>query len=234
MILLLQRGRLCVLYSALLLYAGCSVIGLTVGHKYDSSRPPVTVTEWYDIVTARPGSPMVVMLRDGETVEGTFNGFSELPDGDYTALYDDMKQSMFITGYVPGVGDSVSCMLLSGTSINGRLIGFDWGYVLLSLPVAGERRKVPLTQIDYVGDGFGERIDGDTLKNYIDWGELPLVRTVRLQTDGGEIAVMPHEVSKVSCVTTARKPIYGKVLGFLIGATVDVILIITLIPEDMN
>ncbi len=234
MIPALRQRRLFVLYAALWLCAGCSVIGLTVGHKYDSSRPPVTVTEWYDIVTARPGSPMVVMLRDGETVEGTFNGFSELPDSDYAALYDDMKRSIFITGYIPAVGDSVSCMLLSGTLVNGRLIGFDWGYMLLSLPVAGERRKVPLTQIDCVTDGLGDRISGDTLKQYIDWGELPLVRTVRLQTDMGEMAVMPHEVSKVSCVTTARKPIYGKVFGFLIGAAVDVILIITLIPEDMN
>jgi hypothetical protein len=175
---------------------------------------------------------MVVTLRNGETIDGTFNGFSELPESDYTALYDDMRKSIFISGYVPGVGDSVSCMLLSGTAIDGRLIGFDWGYMLLSLPVAGQRRKIPLTQINYVTDYLGDRIRGDTLKNYVDWGELPLVRTVRLQTDKGMVVLMPHEVSNVSCVSTARKPIYGKVFGFLMGATVDVILMLTFLPED--
>jgi small nuclear ribonucleoprotein (snRNP)-like protein len=30
-------------------------------------------------VTARLGTPMMVLLRNGETVEGRFDGFSDLP-----------------------------------------------------------------------------------------------------------------------------------------------------------
>jgi len=186
-----------VLCTVMWFCAGCSVVGLSIGHWYDSSRPPATVTEWDEIVTARQGSPIVLLLRNGETVEGRFDGFSELPDSDYASLYEEMEQSIFITRYVPGVGDSVSCTLLSGAAIAARFVGYDWGYMLLSLPVAGQHRKIPLTQIDHVTDDLGNRVDGDTLKNYVDWGELPLIRTICVQTDTGAVTVMPHEVSKV-------------------------------------
>lgn len=67
------------LYTVLWFFTGCSVIGVTIGHKFDSSRPPATVIEWEDMVTARLGTPMMVLLRNGETVEGRFDGFSDLP-----------------------------------------------------------------------------------------------------------------------------------------------------------
>jgi hypothetical protein len=123
-------------------------------------------------------------------------------------------------------------MLESGVTIDAPFAGFDWGYMLVSLPVTEETRKLPLAKIDHVGDHTGNRVDGDTLKKYVDWGELPLIRTVCLQTDEGMVTVMPHEVNKVTCVTIARKPLYGKVVGLLIGAAVDVILVMTLLSDD--
>lgn len=143
-----------------------------------------------------------------------------------------MEQSIFITRYVPGVGDSVSCTLLSGAAIDARFVGFDWGYMLLSLPVAGQHRKIPLTQIDHVTDGLGNRVDGDTLKNYVDWGELPLVRTICVQTDTGAVTVKPHEVSKVTCITIARRPMYGKVFGLVFGLAVDIIFVTTVLWDE--
>lgn len=227
-----QGARLFLLCTVLWFSTGCSVIGLSIGHRYDSSRPPATVTEWDDMVTVRQGSQMMILLRDGETVEGTFDGFSQLPVGDYAALYEDMEQSLFITGYVPGFGDTVTCMLKSGVATDALFVGFDFGYMLLSMPVSEEMRKIPLIKIDHVADHIGNRVDGDTLKNYVDWGELPLIRTVCLQTNGGMVAVMPHEVSKVKCVTIARRPYYGKLVGVLIGATVDIVFVRGMLLDD--
>jgi len=221
-----------VLCMVLWLCAGCSAIGLGLGHWYDSSRPPTTVTEWDDVITARSGSQIVIQLRNGETVEGRFDGLSQLPDNDYASLYEEMEQSIFITSYVPGVGDSVSCMLLSGTTIAARFVGFDWGYMLLSLPAAGQHRRIPLTQIDHVTDDLGNSVDGDTLRNYVDWGELPIIRTICVQTDIGTVTVMPHEVSKVMCTTIARRPMYGKVFGFVFGFVVDIIFVRTMLWDD--
>ena len=124
---------------AILLLNGCSIIGFTVG----SGMEPKTYQR-YEIARVARGQTVIIPLKDGTVVRGTFTRLAYNPEGaplvilhpadtDVLIALDDIrrihkpgKKNAKLVGLLIGASLDVAAILLMGSLYEGSPGGFEW------------------------------------------------------------------------------------------------------------
>jgi len=204
---------------------GCSLIGLGIGAKIDSShKAPSMVLDGWDLERVAKGTRVRVVRRRSGAAEGVFKGL-DVSTQEYDQRYESWRGGQAASGALPRIGDSITVEGTSGKVRPGAFLGFE--YQSLAFREDGEAfdRHVFYRDISRVSAAGGGAWEGAQLSGLAAEGRLPLRSCMLLDK-----ARIPLE--DVSRVEVWRAGKTGKLVGFLLGAVVDGIVIAALVSDD--
>ena len=208
-----QSATLAVLALSL---AGCSLIGLGIGALVDSHRSKPRSLEGWDLQRIRKGARIRVLLRDGSAVAGRFRGVETVAE-EYAARYAAWRGAREAADTMPELGDRVTVGGRSGATNSGTLVGFDPSSLAVRLGDEASIQERRYTDVMRFATERGGALSGAQLAALAGQGRLPL--RSRLVVDATPIPL--ERVASIQVPTRA-----GKITGFVLGAAVDVILIV--------
>jgi hypothetical protein len=191
--------------------AGCTLIRLGIGAEVDKKAQPKPVAT-YSLATASKGSDLELTLRDGSVVSGRFDGLEPVPEAQYRERWKESLQALATITPVPGLG-RVQVRTKAGQEADATLVGITPAQVrLLESPASGPA-SVPFDKLASLGVPGGGAVDGATLARLAQEGSSPIedVRTAAVRSSHG-----------------------GKLIGGLVGAAVDAIVVGTVVNSLNN
>ncbi len=201
--------------------SGCTLI-MAADH---ASRPDHASFPASDLRGLGPGAPMVLVLRDGESIEGRHAGLVSIPEEEYAEIYTAVRGEQPGGVLLPALGDSVVLVGVHNHRLGCEFLGFvDPMHAWVRAQGAPAPRAVPLARVREILHRDGTRSPGDAVAELLADGELP-IRTAILIDDGEARRQVPmEEISEV--VIPTRKG--GMLQAVLIGAAVDALLVVVL------
>lgn len=184
------------------------------------------------LLTVERGSPMRVWLRDGNKVEGDYQGIERLDSAVYAERYDAWRAQAPMRGW-PALGDSVRLGTVYGGTRVGRFEGFDWGVVRLR--VGAESELTRFEEMRTMSTPVGATFTADTLARLREAGRLPLASQLVLyagpgQRTGGANAIALDRVERVE-VKQGSQWVAAVIVAALAG-TVMAVLVVRSIFQD--
>ncbi|HEX9188758.1 MAG TPA: hypothetical protein VGB87_16880 [Vicinamibacteria bacterium] len=201
---------------------GCTLIGFGIGKAVDHGKSPSPKPLIQkDLMTLGVGEPLEVQLWDGTKVSGRFRGLQWTPVGQYEPAYEAAR-----SGPAPGLprlGPGATLVRTNGQSSKGEYRGIGPGFVAFG--TAGGR--VSAADFDVVmalTDASGRRIGGRELRTLVAERRVPLVTGISVEQPSGNRIVDSGQVASVSLL---RRPGGAWKTGLIVGAVVDVVVVVT-------
>jgi hypothetical protein len=201
--------------------SGCSLIGLGIGAISDASKPDEVSIPGWKLETVKPGSEVTLILRDGERISGMYVGTAAVPTADYAARYAECRSRLQKGDLLPALNDSITIFLTNGERLKRRFAGFDAQHLLVTWQGRPEPARLALKAVRAIQDSQGHLLKAETVSELMASGQIPLTSQMVVQTSEGKTTLPLEQVQMVQ--VPAKK--HGKLTGFLIGATVDAIVI---------
>jgi hypothetical protein len=215
-----------VLIGCAILAAGCSLAGLGIGAIHDSHQKTVNVPGW-QIETVGKDRDVILTLADGSTVPGKVKDFVAEPPEQYRTRYDSCRVKE-PAPKLPALGPGATLKARSGAVAHGDLIGFDSGVVLLVEEGHTGPARVAFDVVESLSDGQGVTLAHDEITRMASAGAIPLRTTIVLGGEPGTRRVPLDQVHQV--IVPAKR--HGKLIGFVIGAAIDAVILATLAADD--
>lgn len=207
--------------------SGCSAAGAGLGAIVDASTPNYHwVTRW-DADRQRLGTSIYVRKAWGGSLSGTYLGVCHLTKEEYTTRYtatQELKRDEFT---LPGLFDGVTIShRRRPQSSYGEFQGFNWlGINRELILIRREGQTIPdtlnLREVESFQDRQGNYFRGDELKELMREKEIPVVSAIVVLSGSDTLRVPFDEINDIEWRTKKKKFVLW---GFLIGASVDVIL----------
>ena len=214
--------------TAIFQLSSCSLIGLGIGAISDASKPDQATIQNHQLVAIKPGTICYITLRNEERLIGKFIGIDRVPEDEYAENYAKSRKQNRDVVFLPALGDSIILKLTPEKQLKGNLLGFDFNYVAVQLNGGTEPGLVDLRSITTIMDSDGNLIEGKTIRNLISEGRIPLMSAIVIQNlfqnENDSTRVTMDEVSQIELQVKKS----GKLTGFLVGAAVDVAVVIYL------
>ncbi|MFI5006670.1 MAG: hypothetical protein ACHQKZ_04490 [Solirubrobacterales bacterium] len=198
--------------AAALCTAGCTFWGFVVGTHVDDHGEKTRPLAGWQIEKVGKGEKIHVRLRDGRELNGEFQG-TEISTPEYAVRHAAAVERLRPMA-LPGIGDSVTVKLSEGKIRSGSLIGFEPTRILLE----GPKSKAPLTKV-LVVSWAGGAVTGAQLSRLARDGALPMLS--RLVVGAERVPI-----EQVALVEAPRHHAKGRVVGTLIGAAIDITLVV--------
>lgn len=228
--------------AILLSQSGCSVIGFGMGSLIDASKPDSLIMRGDQVLNAKAGKEVVVLLKSGETVEGKFGGVKLLPAEEYSNRYNEYCERIADSQYLPHYGDTVDIVVASGQKLNRRFAGFD--YRISSLQQAGEhavqgfvslyhldasiKDRIYLSEIDKIVGPEGAYVARASLEELVYDGELPILSFALIYNPEHSKEIALNRIDYMKIANTKNSKYHGLVLGaaidafaIIVGSTAD-------------
>ncbi|MCI0494555.1 hypothetical protein L0Z72_06075, partial [candidate division KSB1 bacterium] len=203
----------------------CSVIGLGIGSISDASQTDQTDISVSQLKTMASGISIIIKLKDTNQLSGKFVGSEMIPVEEYAKLYSQACEAIKEIAYLPALGDSFN--LLSNETAS--FLGFDFDRMLFK----GKKGNIiggSITNIDTLTDSNGNMIDIEIAKKLIAEGKIPLVSAIHIK-DATETKQIRLDRIETIQIPTRKN---GKLTGFLIGAIIDVLIILSISSAFQN
>ena len=208
--------------TAIFQLSSCSLIGLGIGAISDASKPDQATIQNHQLVAIKPGTICYITLRNEELLIGKFIGIDRVPEDEYAENYAKSRKQNRDVVFLPALGDSIILKLTTEKNLKCNLLGFDFNYVAVQLNARTEPIRVNLGIITTIMDSDGNLIEGETVRNLISEGRIPLMSAIVIQNlfqnENDSTRVTMDEVSQIELQVKKS----GKLTGFLVGAVVDV------------
>ena len=206
----------------LFLISGCSLIGAGLGAIVDHSRPDTLFFESWMIKAVNPGSRINIILNGGNLVNGKYIGLEKVTTEEYAESYARSRNQNLKEVVLPELGDSIKVIDTLGRQWVCEFSGFDY-HNFMSVREKGQTgpSMAGLNLIGKILDSDGNFIEVDKIRNLMTEGKLPLLSSIVVQSKVGRIPVSMEKVHQIQ--VTVNK--HGVLIGFLIGAVVDLLLI---------
>ncbi|MGH8004366.1 MAG: hypothetical protein ACRECJ_06555 [Limisphaerales bacterium] len=212
----------------LLRMAGCTLIGFGVGSIVDSTKPDRRPLPGWKMEALKPGTKIDLFLRDGTVLSGKYAGLYQRPEEEYAGLYSAVRREKEAEVLLPPLGESLTVGLMSGRDTAGVFLGFDFHTLLLRKGVDTSRIELPMAAKLNLAEA-------EPVKKLSSDGAIPFRSMIELKT---RIKIPPHSAKRGNDslhrvaaeqvvqiqIPTIKK---GKSTGALIGAIVDVAVLIT-------
>jgi hypothetical protein len=196
--------------------AGCSLIGLGIGAIVDSHQSKPRPVEGWDVQRIKKGARIRLLLREGGEVAGRFRGVETLPE-EYAGRYASWRAARGAGDTMPALGDRAIVGGQSGATDSGTLVGFDLAAVAVRLGDGAPIQQRRYADVVRFATERGPALSGTQLGALALQGQLPL--RSRLIVDDTRVPL--EQVARIQVPTHA-----GKLVGFLLGAAADVIVIV--------
>jgi hypothetical protein len=190
----------------------------------EAARPDHVSLPAWQLRALGPGTPLVLVLRNGEQLQGEHAGFAEIPEAEYAAIYDAIREEQPSGLLLPALGDSVVVVDAYDRHLTCEFRGFI-DPVSAWVRVEGERRPrgIPLVHVRQIRGVGGGSIRGDDLAALLSDGGLPIRTAILIDVGEDRLQFPMEEVAEV-LVPARRKRVLGAMLA---GAVVDVLLYLT-------
>jgi len=214
---------LCLPYS---LFIGCSVIGLIAGSATSPSHPGrYTVRGGLDSLA--PGTDVNIVLYDRTSYQGKFAEVARIPPRLYRRIYDTVTARSSLARLIPRLGQTVTVYSTGGKD-SGSFAGVSLGQVLVRTMDGLDTVGVPLDDVAWILISDSLRLEGHLFLKHVHAGTIPGMYVVRLNPDQNVITVGYETVDIVEILPQSS----GALTGFLIGAAVDVTVIILAVAAE--
>jgi hypothetical protein len=210
-----------VLAGAAVFLIGCSLVGLGIGAAVDASQPDTRSFPGWEVTSVAPGSIIRVHLLNGDMLRGKYGGVKNLQQDSYNKAYEEKKQLLPAYYNLPDIGDT---LVMTGRKeeLSAQFFGLDRNSIRAQASGRNDTIRYPLYNIAQLVDLAGRAIVTDTLQNLINSAALPVVSALTLDTFDQVHQISLNEIRQVEIKTKKR----AKLVGFVMGATVDALLII--------
>jgi hypothetical protein len=222
-------------------FTGCSVIGFGIGSAIDSSKPKEKIVPGWEVQTIKPGNKIMLILKDGSGLEGKFLGLDRVPEQEYAEAYSRIRQQKPEGVLLPEIGENITITDTLGKEWAYQFLGYDFRHIVLRPQGETESIRMSLNLMSRIVDNQGNIIEGETIRKLFSENRLPLLSAIsirqepilnRIPESGIEV---PVETTRVALdkIYQIKVPIkkQAALTGFLIGAVVDVTVIIIAVVE---
>jgi hypothetical protein len=232
---------LLVAVAVVLQLSGCSLIGFGIGSVIDSAGPDSVLIPGWKVKTIKPGEEIIVILKDGQKIEGTYEGMEPVPKVEYAKRYASFRKQKSEEFSLPALGDTITIELKSGVRGQREFFGFDHQYLsakleeekdstliytsyMVSVRQLGDTTSgmVFLNKIEKIIDTHGNVVDGEALQELAFEGQIPLLSEIVL---GPRVGINSVAMEKVYQIQVPKRG-NAKWTCLGIGAAIDVIVII--------
>ena len=227
----------CLIISCSVLWIQCSIIGYSIGGNIGAKKEMVTIPGW-EVQKIKPGVDLEIVLLDGQMIKGNYSGLQVLPNSLYEEKYEISKRQRALSQTMPNLGDCITIQLQSGVEEKCRFNGFSCvtqkNLLIFSVIVRRENRTKDLYYKMGLITGFldeeGEFFKADQLNQLLQEGKIPVKNNIMIKDQRKTLTVAFNEVSQIRRQKT-KKNTGGAVVGLLLGATVDALIISEIISE---
>lgn len=222
-------------FFALLRLTGCSLVGLGVGSLVDAGKPSRREIPGWEVETVKPGSKLDVFLKSGEMLTGKFLGVETAPKEAYAEKYSLAREQAPNDNPLPSLGDTVTVVDSFGERGKGEFLGFDYLSIVLKSEQKPEPVRVSLSPEGTILDGRGNRFEGTALRELTVRGQIPLLSQILVERQrtgpkSSPIQSFRRDTTRIATNEISQVQLHlqkkGKKTGFLIGAAVDVAVLI--------
>jgi hypothetical protein len=208
---------LCLPYT---LFIGCSVVGAVVGGISQPAREG-KITSSLGLDSISLGTDIQLVRFDRSTLDGSYKGLEVYPGKLYARTYDTLVARSAYSGFVPKLNQKVT-LRSAGRSEEGFFKGIDRGELLFQSALDADTIAVSLEDIEWIQSSDSSRLAGNTARKLVRDGSMPGRRVILLEVDRHDQTV-PYESVELVIVKSRSS---GVLTGFLVGAAVDVTLLI--------
>ncbi len=242
-----MRGNWFVLFvlfaflTVIVAIVGCSLIGLGIGAIADSHAK--RSMDGWQVVSIMPGTKIGVIKKNGQHLTGEYTGIDREPAGEYALRVGRASQEAMRFNAappsgagLPTPGDEIRIFDVSGVEYGGTFVGFDREYAGVELETpprsmtleifqksTAEFVDVELSTVTAVLDSRGNTFNGVNLCELAHAGMIPELPALKLKNNGIETLIALDEVNQIEAHIKTHK---GKVIGFVVGAVVDAVVIL--------
>jgi hypothetical protein len=191
----------------------------------EAARPDHTSLPAWELTRLGPGTPLVLVLRSGERLEGEHAGFADVPEAEYAAIYDAVRGEEPGHILLPALGDTIVLVDAYDRQLTCEFRGFvaplsAW----VEVDGGPEPRAIPLVHVREIRGNVHAPIRGEDVRELLSRGMVPIRTAIQIDVGGTRLQFPLEEVSEV--LIPAKK---GSVLNALLaGAVLDVLLFLTL------
>jgi hypothetical protein len=227
----ISQSALLITAVAVLALNGCSMIGLGIGVSIDSSKPNQKTVPGWQATAIKPGAPINVILKDGSWLHGKYSGLGRVPAEQYAALYSQARERKPEGILLPALGESIeietSVRLFKEfeEKLEGTFEGFEHDRILSKLIGTTVLSGVPLSFVTKIAAGKGRVISGETIKELILAGQIPVMSAIVIEREAGKTQVAMNDVRQIEI--PVKK--HAALEGFLIGAVIDTAIVFAVI-----
>ena len=135
---------------SLLQFNGCTAMGLLVGLHSDASQVTKFNQTTFDLHKFDSGTSMELSLANGDTISGKFLRLDSIAANEYSARYENYRQSVLSEFTLPQLYDSIS--INQKDKYNYIFLGFDYGYMRVKRMKYNSVAKINLKNINHICD----------------------------------------------------------------------------------
>jgi hypothetical protein len=228
-------GCLVALVLSAIITSGCSMVGLGTGMVIDDSRSDEKTIEGWKCGSIKKGTRATVHLKDGEHIEGVFEGLSELPLDEYKTRYSRFRVAYARDLSLPEIGDTLRITDWKGDQGMHEFGGF--GYRYKSLPRRSkeersavcqylsamaidhnEQREFRLKYLDEIVIRDGNVIGAEKMEDLASQGKIPLKNVMAINNAYGNRHLV--NIENIKSIEVPRKK-NAKWIGLGLGLLVD-------------
>jgi hypothetical protein len=213
--------------------SGCSIVGSSIGRTFaaQASRGLSRLDRVDDLSEA---SYLTLITTHNDTLKGELTGFKEFPE--YNRTYHER-----VTGTPLGVvipAPQAEAIILaheegrfSGVSqykFRAKVLGFDSGIIRLLPSDRKYSRILPLSELDSMLSVGGASIDSATLRGMFRERRVPFISELGILNLQDTLWIRCDDIDAILPESSGN----GELIGLLVGAAVDVAVLVVIISLD--
>lgn len=115
-------------FCSILILSGCSIIGYFGGRGIDNSLSDYKAQEKYMIGKTKSGDEIIIHLKDGISIQGTFKEINLMNQESYESMYNEYKREYSSLSVLPDIGDTIGIRTISMDYTNLSYHGIGYKY----------------------------------------------------------------------------------------------------------
>ncbi len=230
-----SRGfRFCAVMLIVVQLAGCGASNLGTGMRKDKSSSHQDAVPSWKVKKLEPGTRLFIILKNGDTLSGSFVGFTGVPPEVTAESYDKLRLEKPEGIFLPAAGENVKVSDNVGKEFTCQFLAFDYLCMSAKREKASKVTTIPLNTVTRISDSQGNTIRGVTIRNLISENKIPLlsdVSTISIEREISRTQISPTVSERVidttqiswESISSIRKPATGRVARLVLLAGVAIV-----------
>lgn len=182
----------------------------------------VTLPGW-QIESVEPGRRLVLTLRDGTLLQGTYRGLRDVPEDQYATRYAKARQQGGLV--LPRLGPGLRVTGVSGDELTRDFLGVEARSLRFKDASVRGTSHMLFSLVKQIADAEGQSIEGSRLEQLVGAGSVPVLTELVLDTRQGKQHVSFERVAQVE-VGSKTGGGAKKTIGIILGVAAVVAIVV--------